>query len=142
MTSIYYRAAKGAIIVFDLTNEKTFKAVDNWYNDIKQKVDTSNIPTMLLGNKVDLITNTVQACVSDADVDSLAGEKEFIGWNKTSAKKNLNIDKAMEELVTNIVAQMDIGREPDQDHEIVRVSSRRNGSRPTQANSEPGCCWK
>jgi len=55
MTRVYYRQAAGAILVFDLTRNLTFEAVNKWKNDLDQKVklaDGRPIPAVLLGNKV------------------------------------------------------------------------------------------
>jgi Ras-related protein Rab-11A len=53
MTSAYYRGAKGALIVYDITREDTFKNVENWFNEIRQHGE-KNIALMMVGNKCDL----------------------------------------------------------------------------------------
>ena len=55
MTRVYYRDAKGCIIMFDLTNRKSFLNITRWKNDLDSKVwlpDGSKIPCLLLANKV------------------------------------------------------------------------------------------
>ena len=55
MTRVYYRDARGCIIMFDLTNRKSFQNITRWKNDLDSKVwlpDGSNIPCLLLANKV------------------------------------------------------------------------------------------
>lgn len=43
----------GAIIVFDLTRQQTFEAVDKWKLDIEDKLNSDDpIPMLLIGNKV------------------------------------------------------------------------------------------
>lgn len=37
VASSYYRGAVGALIVYDITNHKTFMNVDNWVQELKQK---------------------------------------------------------------------------------------------------------
>ncbi|MBS1890095.1 MAG: hypothetical protein JST59_02285 [Actinobacteria bacterium] len=52
---MYYREARGAFIVFDVTKEKTFQSVTKWKQDIDSKVTLPNgkiIPVVLLANKV------------------------------------------------------------------------------------------
>lgn len=52
---MYYKEAKGAFIVFDLTRQKTFEAVMKWKQDIDSKVTLPSgkvIPIVLLANKV------------------------------------------------------------------------------------------
>lgn len=52
---MYYKEARGAFIVFDLTRIKTFEAALKWKQDIDSKVTLPNgkvIPVVLLANKV------------------------------------------------------------------------------------------
>ena len=53
ITSAYYKGAKGAMIVYDVTNQTSFNNVDKWYFEIKEKA-SKNINLMLIGNKTDL----------------------------------------------------------------------------------------
>ena len=51
----------GAFIVFDVLRESTFDAVLKWKNDLDAKVqlpDCSNIPCVLLANKVQYDADT------------------------------------------------------------------------------------
>ena len=55
MTRVYYKDAKGCIIMFDLTNRNSFLSVARWKNDLDSKVqlsDGSRVPCLLLANKV------------------------------------------------------------------------------------------
>ena len=53
ITSAYYKGAKGAFIVYDITRKETFDSVDRWANDLKTECD-KNITIILIGNKNDL----------------------------------------------------------------------------------------
>ena len=55
MTSLflqYYRGAKAAIMVFDVTNEDTFHRVLSWLRDLKAHADP-NVVICIAGNKCD-----------------------------------------------------------------------------------------
>ena len=54
LVSMYYRDAIAAIICYDLTNEHSFKSVDYWTNEIKQKNNMSNFIISLSANKCDM----------------------------------------------------------------------------------------
>lgn len=56
ITSAYYKGAKAAIIVYDITNEKSFKNVDVWFKEIKDSTK-QDINVILIGNKSDLEDN-------------------------------------------------------------------------------------
>ena len=53
ITTAYYKGAKGAIIVYDVTNQNSFDNVDKWYNEIKDKA-SKDINLIMIGNKNDL----------------------------------------------------------------------------------------
>ncbi len=53
ITNAYYRGAEGILIVFDLTNQESFKNIQNWINEVT--VFTGKDVTIIcLGNKSDL----------------------------------------------------------------------------------------
>ena len=53
ITAAYYKGAKGAMIVYDVTNKESFDNVDKWHNEIKEKA-SKTINIMMIGNKTDL----------------------------------------------------------------------------------------
>lgn len=55
----YYIKANCAIIMFDVTARITYKNVPNWHRDIQRVC--SNIPMVLVGNKVDVKERQVKA---------------------------------------------------------------------------------
>jgi Ras-related protein Rab-32 len=114
MTRVYYKEAVGAIVVFDVTRPATFEAVQKWKNDIDCKVtlppDERPIPVLLLANKVDLQKEPFQK--TPAQMEKYCEENGFIGWFETSAKDNLNIEKAAKTLVAKIL-ENEISRKDD-----------------------------
>jgi len=106
MTRVYYKEAVGAFIVFDVTRISTFEAVAKWKADIDAKVtygpDDKPIPVVLLANKCDLAKEG--GYVKNAtEMDKYVSENGFIKWFETSAKDNVNIDKAAKFLVQHIL---------------------------------------
>ena len=53
ITSAYYKGAKGALIVYDITNKFTFESVDKWVQDLNSYGE-KNLTLLLVGNKSDL----------------------------------------------------------------------------------------
>ena len=41
------------MIIFDLTDNRTFESIKNWIESIKEKA-AEGVPTILIGNKIDL----------------------------------------------------------------------------------------
>ncbi len=52
MTSSFFRAAHGVIVVFDVTNEKSLQSVSRWIQLARE--NKPDVPIAVLGNKCDL----------------------------------------------------------------------------------------
>ena len=53
ITAVYYKGAKGALVVYDTTDKSTFDNIDKWMLEIKDKT-SKDIKLMIIGNKIDL----------------------------------------------------------------------------------------
>jgi Ras-related protein Rab-7A len=51
--SKFYRGTSACVLIFDLTNTKTFDNIINWIEEAKN-LTSQNIPMFLVGNKTDL----------------------------------------------------------------------------------------
>jgi len=104
----YYRGAVGIILVFDVTDEKSFANVDYWLNRIKENGDEGS-EVILIGNKIDLM--------NEVHVDRLAAQKvaddHKILYFETSAKDASNLDLAMKTLITNIIQNPNLAAKID-----------------------------
>lgn len=87
--SKFYNKADGALLVFDLTNKKTFENLDSWLTETKSGVG-SDIPMFILGNKMDL---SDLIALQDQEVEDYAGQHSW-QWAKSSAKTGENVEKA------------------------------------------------
>jgi Ras-related protein Rab-21 len=52
LAPLYYRDADGAILVYDVTEEKSFDRIKYWVNELK-KVVGHEIKVAIVGNKID-----------------------------------------------------------------------------------------
>jgi len=136
LTRVYYKEAVGAFVVFDVSRMNTFESTQKWKADIDAKVtlsyDDKHIPMVLLANKCDLAE---KKCFKAEQMDKFCDQNNFVGWEETSAKDNINIDKAAYFLISQIFERI-------KDAEPVQSSTGGftvggNGSAPTPA---PGCC--
>merc|ERR1711988_1925385 len=97
ITSSYYRGAHGIIVVYDVTDEESFTAVQRWLSEIDRYCHEA-VNKMLVGNKCDLHQKK--------KVD-FATAKEFADTNaipffETSAKGNHNVETAFLQLTRDI----------------------------------------
>lgn len=51
---MYYKNAKAAIVVYDVTDKKTFQGAKNWIGELQEHA-SSEIVIALVGNKADLV---------------------------------------------------------------------------------------
>ena len=97
ITSAYYKGAKGALIVYDITRKNTFDNIDKWITDLKLNGD-KNICIIIVGNKSDLN--------EQREVDKELGKKKAemfkTAFMETSALNGENISKAFEEVIEQI----------------------------------------
>jgi Ras-related protein Rab-11A len=97
ITSTYYKGAKGAIIVYDITRKITFDNIEKWIGDLKVNGD-ENIIIFLVGNKSDLNDNR-----EVSKEDGLNKSEKFnIPFLETSALCGENISKVFEELIQKV----------------------------------------
>jgi small GTP-binding protein len=91
LAPLYARDAKGAAIVFDLTNRATFDNVSEWVSFLKQQGD---VPFVIIGNKEDLVSR-IQVTLEEATNFGFSVEAQFFA---TSAKTGNNVDLAFKQL--------------------------------------------
>ncbi|XP_067871357.1 ras-related protein Rab-8B-like [Heterodontus francisci] len=101
ITSAYYRGAMGIMLVYDVTNEKSFDNVKSWIRDIEEHA-SSDVERMILGNKCDVNEKR--------QVSKEQGEKLAIDYGikflETSAKSSLNVEEAFITLARDIMTKM------------------------------------
>lgn len=95
---IYYRNASGAVLVYDITDRDTLEKVKSWVRELKQVVG-DNIQIVICGNKGDLEKDrAVEVDIAEAYARS-QGASHFT----TSAKMNMNVDEAFQQLAASIL---------------------------------------
>ncbi|KYO41932.1 ras-related protein Rab-3A [Alligator mississippiensis] len=101
ITTAYYRGAMGFILMYDITNEESFNAVQDWSTQIKT-YSWDNAQVLLVGNKCDMEDERV---VSSERGRQLA---EHLGFEffEASAKDNINVKQTFERLVDIICEKM------------------------------------
>ena len=97
ITSSYYKGANGAIIVYDITDEDSFKNVESWMNEVIKK-GKQNMQFLLVGNKKDLINDRV---VSEQKGIDKAKELNMNLFEASALEKN-NVNEAFNFLIKEI----------------------------------------
>lgn len=98
IASSYYRRAVGALLVYDITNRKSFENLLKWLREVEEIADEDCL-VMLVGNKIDL--QRQQRAVSLQDGREFA-MKHKVAFIETSAKEGVGVDAAFQHLLQAI----------------------------------------
>ncbi len=91
MRSAFYKGARGVLLVFDLTNPKSFNDLRNWYKDINKHVHIGEqLIGFILGNKSDKVE---ERKITKKEATSLANELN-LEYIETSALTGDNIKES------------------------------------------------
>ncbi|RYP05061.1 hypothetical protein DL765_009956 [Monosporascus sp. GIB2] len=97
ITTAYYRGAMGILLVYDVTDQRSFDNIRTWFANVEQHA-TEGVNKILIGNKCDWEEKRV---VSTEQGEELARELG-VPFLEVSAKSNINIDKAFYSLAADI----------------------------------------
>ena len=93
ITTAYYRGAMGIVLIYDVTDSRSFENVENWFQTVSQHAN-EDAKIFLVGNKCDDKENRQ---VSKEDGQELASRLN-IPFLEASAKSNENVDSIFYEL--------------------------------------------
>ena len=97
ITSVYYKGAKGALIVYDVTSQNSFDNIGKWITEIRDKTSI-DITLMIVGNKIDL--NQYRAISNEQAMN----KAKILGIPimETSALDSTNVKEAFYDLLKEI----------------------------------------
>ena len=121
----YYRGAHGIILIYDVTNRKTFENIRKWLYQINEET-SGKISILLIANKID--------CVESRQVTKEEG-KQMAKNNglpifEASAKDSTNVNESFQYLIEKI------SENDPKTEEHVQVTAKLNTSQQRKKN----CC--
>ena len=123
ITRNYYKGASGIILIFDVTNVKSYENIKKWINEIKEEI-SEKVAIVLIGNKID---NVQERKISKEQGDKLASEIG-VKFFETSAKTGEGINESVFFLVKKIFEN-----DPD-------VKNKYQGRNLKMYNKKRKCC--
>merc|ERR1711988_152850 len=132
ITQAYYRGAMGILLVYDVTDDKSFGNIRTWMRNIDQHANEA-VVKILLGNKCDMPEKKMVKYDQGAEL-----AKEFgINFYETSAKTNVNVDEAF-----TTIARMIKDKKPESPVEPTTAPPNVDvGGKPEdKEKKKSGCC--
>ncbi|CAD8132343.1 unnamed protein product [Paramecium octaurelia] len=101
----YFKNTIGAILVYDVTSQDSFEALDDWIKDAREN-GKSDLDIIVVGNKIDLIDQRVV----DKDYAEREMKNKDVLYVETSAMTGENVDKCFQALIDQICNKIDKGQ--------------------------------
>ena len=80
----YYRNVDGVLMVFDLTNEKSFQNLEYWMQELKRYRGMENLAVVLVGNKKDKVE---EVKITEAMISRFIMNYHIVDYFETSSQK-------------------------------------------------------
>ena len=97
ITRNYYKGANGIILIFDVTNIKSYENIKKWISEIKEEI-SNEVSIILIGNKID---NIKERKITREQGEKLANDINTTFF-ETSAKTGEGINESVFFLVKQI----------------------------------------
>ena len=146
ITKIFSKDSHGCIVLSDITDKSTLEISKKWKNTVDETarfLDGTNIPSILIRNKIDLLENEDNND-DEEEMKDFCEKNKFLRCFKTSAKTGTNIDEAMNFLISTIFDKMEAlvqsGNNPfEKDRKSLVLQSSKH-SENNKENNGMGCC--
>merc|ERR1712080_30111 len=119
ITASFYRGAMGILLVYDITNSRSFENITNWLRKIDEYA-SEGVERMIVGNKIDIEDKRV---VSREKGEEIAA-KHNVRFLETSAKTNVNVEEAFTEIAEIILDKAGVEAETRRNTEVTLEQSR------------------
>ncbi len=124
----HFQDASGSLIVYDISNKKSFNKIEKWINEIKEKSPHHCI-NVLIGNKSDLSVERKVDCEEGVNL----GKKYNFSFYECSAKSGNNVAIAFESLCNSIIDRRNEG--DIEERKTIRINQNDNNE-----NKKGKCC--
>ncbi|KAL3853915.1 hypothetical protein ACJMK2_013229 [Sinanodonta woodiana] len=107
LAPMYYRGAQAAIVVYDITNAKSFNSAITWVSELRQQAN-SQIVVVLAGNKADMAAE--KRVVAREEGENLAQENNLV-FIETSAKTGMHVPEIFMSIAQSTGRQSNVVRD-------------------------------
>ena len=139
VTRQYYRDTQAILLVFDLTNEKSFKDLDSWFEEAINYINNSKCLFFVFGNKSDesdkIVINNQQIKTFLANKSNSKIKKYF----EVSAFNGHNIDLAFDKICQHLLMKFG-GNEINKNMKQYKKNLKLEDNDNKNKKEDVGCC--
>lgn len=102
----FYRGADCCVLVYDVTNSKSFESISSWRDEFLVQAnikEPENFPFVVIGNKIDVEEN--KRLISNKKASNLCASLGNVPYFETSAKEAVNVEQAFDVVTRNALQQ-------------------------------------
>ncbi len=133
----YIRDSHVAIVVYDVTNRKSFEYIDKWVEDVKMERGEENVILVIVGNKSDLVEERQVSTEEGERKTAVLNAKLFI---ETSTKAGFNV-KTLFKKVAKLLPEFQGAQSTPLDND---TNDKKPGviniSAPEESQQNSNCC--
>jgi small GTP-binding protein len=124
ITTAYYRGAMGIMVIYDITDIKSFNNVNMWLRNVNEH-SNNYAKLMLIGNKSDCIdlrqVSTEQGMQLAYEYNLKNEGISKIEFMEVSAKEGTNIEEAYSSLINRVIVDL-VAVEQENNKDVVKLS--------------------
>eukprot|EP01121_Diplochlamys_sp_Union-15-3_P006076 TRINITY_DN1653_c0_g1_i2.p1 TRINITY_DN1653_c0_g1~~TRINITY_DN1653_c0_g1_i2.p1 ORF type:complete len:212 (+),score=21.46 TRINITY_DN1653_c0_g1_i2:22-636(+) len=124
ITTAYYRGAMGILMVYDVTEEKSFNNIRNWFRSIEQHA-SENVNKILLGNKCDMADKKI----IETETGRALATELGIPFLEVSAKNSINVEESFLTISREIFKRLSSPNHQETKEEVVDLNKTADGDK-------------
>ena len=139
----FCKDAKGCITMSDIMVPSSLTDAVNWKKNLDENQtlpDGSNIPNILIQNKIDLIN---EEDINKYNIKEFSENNNFDAWFNTSAKTGENISECMDkllEIIINKINEFDLSEINANRNNSIALDTDKYGEKDKNKNNKKRCC--
>ena len=131
----YYKGANGVLLIYDISNRKSFERIDFWLKELKENNRIYKLFLYLVGNKIDMEDKRV---ISYQEGEKYA-KKNNINFFEVSAKSGKGITELFNNLINGVMENILKKNEKEEIEDKVRLSTFLEKNYKKEKNKK--CCF-
>ena len=131
----YYKGANGVLLIYDISNRKSFERIDFWLKELKENNRIDELFLYLVGNKIDMEDKRV---ISFQEGEKYA-KNNNINFFEVSAKSGKGVTELFNNVINGVMEKILKKNEKEEIEDKVRLSTFLEKNYKNEKNKK--CCF-